>query len=82
MTLNGYRRLAQVIAEGTDSSTLSRELHRVPANERVDLCGYAWGLLDPAYDSEREAALWLHAWALEAERQEQRGGGAALDPLD
>ena len=76
----GVHRLAALLAGGTDLPTLPAEMRRYPPEERVDLCRYAWGLLDAGDDPEREAALWLYAWGLEAQCQEHRGGVAAPQP--
>jgi len=78
----GFRRLGALIAGGSDVPTLTAEIDQYPPEERVDLCRYAWGLLEPGHDAEREAALWLYAWVLEAQGQEQRGGVGTLDPYD
>jgi hypothetical protein len=68
----GYRRFECLVEEGQALAGLEGELQGYPLDERVELSRYAWGLLDRRYDPEREAALWLYAWALAAE-QEHRG---------
>jgi hypothetical protein len=64
-----YRRLESLVDEGQALAALELELEGHPLEERVELSRYAWGLLDRRYDSEREAALWLYAWSLTAEKE-------------
>jgi hypothetical protein len=77
MVMDGFRHVEELIDEGLRSGGLEWELGGYPLDERVELSRYAWGLLDRGADPEREAALWLYAWALAAE-QEERGVEVAI----
>jgi hypothetical protein len=79
---HAYRRLDKLIGEGCDLASLNGELRRYPPEEQVELCRYSWGLLDDRYDEETEAALWLYAWALDAEPRRHAGPVPSLDPTD
>jgi hypothetical protein len=74
---DGFRHVEGLIDEGLGVAGLQWELGGYPLDQRVELCRYAWGMLDRRTDPEREAALWLYAWALSAE-QEERGVEVAI----
>ena len=69
---DGFRHVEGLVDEGRPAAGLKGELGGYPLDQRVELSRYAWGLLDRRCDPDREAALWLYAWALAAE-QEERG---------
>jgi hypothetical protein len=69
MVQDGFRHVEQLVYEGDEPADLKWELGGYPLDERVELSRYAWGLLDRRCDPEREAALWLYAWALAAEQE-------------
>jgi hypothetical protein len=81
MVQDGFRHVEQLVYEGDEPADLKWELGSYPLEERVELSRYAWGLLDRRCDPEREAALWLYAWALAAE-QEERGVEMAVPQPD
>jgi hypothetical protein len=77
MVKDGFRHVEGLFDEGHGLAGLKWELGGYPLDQRVELSRYAWGLLDRRTDPDREAALWLYAWALAAE-QEERGVEVAI----
>jgi hypothetical protein len=69
MVQEGFRHVEQLVYDGDEPADLKWELGGYPLDQRVELSRYAWGLLDRRCDPEREAALWLYAWALAAEQE-------------
>ena len=69
MVQDGFRHVEQLVYDGDEPAELKWELGGYPLDERAELSRYAWGLLDRRCDPEREAALWLYAWALAAEQE-------------
>jgi hypothetical protein len=77
-----FRHVEAIVDEGSGADELQWELGGYPLDERVELTRYAWGLLDRRADPEREAALWLYAWALAAEQEERGVEVATPQPVE
>ncbi|HEX2232262.1 MAG TPA: hypothetical protein VHG69_02740 [Thermoleophilaceae bacterium] len=82
MVKDGYRHVEGLVDQGRGLAGLQWELGGYPLDQRVELSRYAWGLLGRGCDPEREAALWLYAWALEAEHQERGVEVAVPQPFE
>jgi hypothetical protein len=82
MVKEGFRHVEGLVEEGHELDGLKWELGGYPLDERVELSRYAWGLLDRRWDPEREAALWLYAWALAAEQEERSVEVAIPQPVE
>jgi hypothetical protein len=78
----GFRHVEELVDEGFGAPGLQWELGGYPLDERVELSRYAWGMLDRRADPEREAALWLYAWALAAEHEERGVEVAIPQPVE
>ena len=82
MRQDGFRHVEGLMEQGREVAGLKGELQGYPLDERVELSRYAWGLLDRRCDPEREASLWLYAWALAAEHEERAVEVASPQPVE
>ncbi len=80
--MEGYRHVEGLVDAGQAPGGLKRELQGYPLDQRVELSRYAWGLLDRRCDPDREAALWLYAWALAAEHEARGVEVASPEPVE
>jgi hypothetical protein len=82
MVKEGFRHVEGLVDDAHGLAGLKWELGGYPLAQRVELSRYAWGLLDRHCDPDREAALWLYAWALAAEQEERSVEVAIPQPVE